>query len=468
MSDERPNLIVVVSDTLRTAYLGCYGNPNIRTPNLDAFAAESAVFDSAYPESLPTIPVRRALHTGRRAYPFRDYRPIPWDIVYLPGWQPMADDESTLAEDLARAGYHTGFATDTLPYFQPGLNFTRGFWQWEYLRGQQQDRWKSPAIVSDQRLSRFGDPAALRKQGPYNTVTRHAANTAHVRDAKDTSTWRTFDWGIQFIQENVSLQPFYLMLDCFDPHEPWEAPAAYYGIYADLDFSDKTIIHTHYGPAKGRYSDAQVRDIVAHYCGLVTLVDTCFGRLMTALDEAGLRENTCVAFISDHGTNFVSDNPEGIIGKPSYALYPGVMHLPFMVRFPDGAGRGRRFDQLVYNLDLVGTLYGMAGVEPSQPIDGQDLRTLVSGRDWRPRHYLTSRYGDTCWYRDETHWAIIDVHGTPRAIFDLRTDPGCMNNIAESAPEVAERAWARVLADGDGEMPVYVDGKRTDAIGGKE
>lgn len=468
MTPERPNLIVVVSDTLRTAYMGCYGNPDIQTPNLDAFAAESGVFDAAYPESLPTIPVRRALHTGRRAYPFRDYAPIPWDIVYLPGWQPIANDESTLAEDLARAGYHTGFATDTLPYFQPGLNFTRGFWQWEYLRGQQQDRWQSPAIVSDECLSRYGDPQALRESGPYNTITRHAANSAHVRDEKDTSTWRTFDWGIRFLQENSSLQPFYLMLDCFDPHEPWQAPASYYELYADPDYPGPTTIHTHYGPAAGRYSDAQVRDIVAHYCGLVTLVDTCFGRLMEALDRAGLRENTCVAFISDHGTNFVQDNPEGVIGKPSCALYPGVMHLPLMVRFPDGAGHGRRFGELVYNLDLVATLYGLAGVEPSQAIDGRDLYGLVSGTGWRGRTYLTSRYGDTCWYRDETHWAIIDVHGVPRAVFDLRTDPGCMTNVLDASPEVAERAWARILADGDGEMPIYVDGKRTDAIGGKE
>ena len=83
--ERKPNLIYVISDTLRTDYLGCYGNKFIHTPNLDAFAADSVVFDSAYPESLPTIPVRRALHTGRRAYPFKNYSPVRWDIVYLPG-----------------------------------------------------------------------------------------------------------------------------------------------------------------------------------------------------------------------------------------------------------------------------------------------------------------------------------------------------------------------------------------------
>jgi arylsulfatase A-like enzyme len=71
------NVVIVVSDTFRTAYLGAYGNDWIVTPNLDRFAQQSARFTRAHPESLPTIPVRRALHTGRRAYPFADYRPVP-------------------------------------------------------------------------------------------------------------------------------------------------------------------------------------------------------------------------------------------------------------------------------------------------------------------------------------------------------------------------------------------------------
>jgi len=467
MGTDRPNIVFVVSDTLRTAYLGCYGNPDIRTPNLDAFAADSAVFDAAYPESLPTIPVRRALHTGRRAYPFRDYRPIPWDIVYLPGWQPMADEESTLAEDLAGAGYHTGFVTDTLPYFQPGLNFTRGFWQWEYIRGQQQDRWLSPALVSDERLARYGDPADIRGQGPYGTVLRHAANTLNVRTEQDTTTWQTFDWGMQFIRHNGPLQPFYLLVDCFDPHEPWEAPDKYYRMYADPSYTGKTCPHTRYCPAEGVYDEDQVRDIMAHYCGLVTLVDTCFGRLMNELDNLGLRENTCVAFISDHGTNFVHDNPQGVIGKPSYALYPGTMHLPLMIRFPDGAGAGQRYDELVYNIDATATLYDIASVAPSQQLDGQSLLPVVEGEGFSAREYLTSRYDNTCWYRDDRHWAIVDADGTPKAVFDLQDDPECMNNVLQSRAGVAAGAWQWMVADAGGQIPMYSRQARTNAIGGK-
>ena len=104
MEAKRPNIVVVVSDTLRAAELGCYGSRRVQTPNIDRFAQRATRFTRAYPESLPTIPVRRALHTGRRAYPFRGYRPLKWDIVYLPGWQAMDDPGSLWQCDLLDSG----------------------------------------------------------------------------------------------------------------------------------------------------------------------------------------------------------------------------------------------------------------------------------------------------------------------------------------------------------------------------
>jgi len=463
--DPRPNLICIVSDTLRTADMGCYGSREVHTPNLDAFAADSAVFDAAYPESLPTVPVRRALHTGRRAYPFRDYRPLKWDIVYLPGWQAIDNNEDTLAENLAEAGYHTGFVTDTLPYFQPGLNFTRGFWQWEFIRGQQQDRWKSPATVTDDQMRKYGDPAELRQHLERGIVPRHVANTAHVHHEEDTNTARTFRWAMDFVEDNRSLQPFYLLVDCFDPHEPWDAPDHYLAMYADPAYRGRTIAHAQYRPMEEQMTLEELRFTHAHYRGLVSLVDTWFGRLIDQVRRCGLMDNTVIVFLSDHGTNF-GDTPEHVVGKPGTALYPGVMHLPLMVRFPDGAGRGQRFPQLVYNIDATATLYDAAGLTSADGIDGHGLRPIVDASGWEPRAYLTSRYGDTCWYRDATHWVILTIDGEALGVFDLTRAPGCMDNIVDRSPDVVRMAWERVLADAGGALPDYRDApRRTDAIG---
>ena len=156
MSDPM-NIVVIVADTFRTSFLGAYGNDWIHTPNLDQFAEEGVRFTNAHPECLPTIPTRRTLHTGRRAFPFKDYSPVPWDNVYLAGWQPMSGDEGTIAEALVQAGYHTGFFADVPHYFVPGMNFTRGFRQWQFIRGHAEDRYRAiaaadPALIGCYKL----------------------------------------------------------------------------------------------------------------------------------------------------------------------------------------------------------------------------------------------------------------------------------------------------------------------------
>ena len=466
--DERPNVVVVVSDTLRTAELGCYGNGEICTPNIDAFAKRALRFDRAYPESLPTIPVRRALHTGRRAFPFRDYKPVKWDIVYLPGWQGMDNDEDTLAENLAGAGYHTGFVTDTLPYFAPGFNFTRGFWQWEYIRGQQQDRWRSPFTVPQERRRRYHEFDELRSD-VHSLVPMYLANTAHVRSEEDTSTARTFQWGMQFLEDNQSGQPFYLLVDCFDPHEPWEAPENYYRLYGDLHYKARRIVHCAYGPAEQfGYTDEEIAFVYAHYRGLVSLVDAWFGRLIRKLDDLGLSENTYVFLISDHGTNFC-DNPRNVIGKPSNAMYPGLMRLPFLARTPQGSKAGEGCRELVYNHDLVATIYDVTGVQCTQTIDGRSLKPLLTGEgSWTPREYATCRYANDLCYIDNSSWVLMDIDGRPQEVFDLSLDPACRGPLdVASSGERFSLAWERLLRDAGGEFPDYRERERTDAIGQK-
>lgn len=469
MTSERPNIILVVSDTLRTAYLGCYGNPTIHTPNLDTFAQQSIRFTRAHPEALPTIPVRRGLHTGRRVYPFRNYKPVKWDIVYLPGWQPISEDEDALAENVAGAGYHTGFVTDTLPYFAPAMNFTRGFWQWEFVRGQQQDRWKAPATVRDDRLERYRPSGTEAQRGLPAMYRQHVANTDWIQYEHQTSTARVFQWAIDFVDDNRHNKPFYLMVDCFDPHEPWEAPPHYYERYADPTYTGRTILHAPYDALETFGTPEELRDIIAHYSGLVTLMDTWFGKLMTRLDQLGLRDNTWVIFAGDHGTNF-ADNPEHVVGKPARALYPGVMHVPLMIRHPQGTDAGFTVDDLTYLTDIPATIYDIASASPQDGLDGHSLMGYFHGSKPARRDYLTCRYSDYVWYRDDDYWVFCDLDGQNRHIFDLHTDPDCQHNIAgqtDAAQAAFDRAWQRILADAGGSLPDYRQQHHTEADGQK-
>ncbi len=468
MSVKKTNVIVVVSDTLRTASLGCYGNKTVRTPNIDRFAGSAAVFTEAYPESLPTIPVRRALHTGRRAFPFAKYRPLPWDIVYLPGWQPMDDDESTLAEDLAHGGYHTGFVTDTLPYFAPGMNFTRGFYQWQFIRGQQQDRWASVHAADPSRLGSIHNADAA---DPYNSSRYHVANTDGYLTAETTCTARTFQWAMKFLEDNQPV-PFYLMIDCFDPHEPWEAPPEYYRLYADGNYQGKTIVHFPYEPDLAGLTEQQIADAKAHYYGLITLVDEWFGRLLDKLDELALTGSTMVIFTSDHGTNF-GNNLWSVVGKPSQYLLPGTMHLPLIVRDPAVSAQGKRIDGLRYNTDVPATVYAAAGVKPSQPIDGNNLLEALKDDPYRgAQAYVTSLYDHTAWYRDQRWWITATVDGGNPHVFDLQADPKLSHDLADGglkgeSAEAFKLAWEKILKDAGGRLNDYSKTHFTDAIGQK-
>ena len=259
-----------------------------------------------------------------------------------------------------------------------------------------------------------------------------------------------------------------VLVDSFAPHEPWEAPPSYYSLYKPPSFHGRTVIHTRYGPLDGQMSEAEFVNMKAHYAGLVSLVDSWFGRLIEQLKMLGLYDSSLIVFTSDHGTNF-ADNPERIVGKPAHAMYPGVMSTPLLIHFPHGEGAGGVSDGLVSSVDIVATLYQAAGLDPAAHSDGRALQGLWKGENARP--YVTCRYGDYLWYRDARHWAVFDCDGRARLLFDLRADPGCMRNaVAEAGAEILETAWAKVLHDAGGHVPDYRHqfDSATDAIGQRQ
>jgi len=139
------NVILIMLDSLRRDHVGCYGNDWIRTPNIDALAREGVRFANAYPEALPTIPVRRAMHTGLRTFPCRGYWLAKGDTVMIPGWQPIPEEQVTMAEVFRHHGYMTAIFASTPHIFKPSMNFHRGFTSWEWIRGQEADRYRAPS-----------------------------------------------------------------------------------------------------------------------------------------------------------------------------------------------------------------------------------------------------------------------------------------------------------------------------------
>ncbi|MDQ3793976.1 MAG: sulfatase-like hydrolase/transferase, partial [Actinomycetota bacterium] len=224
------NVVVVLVDSLRKDHVRAYGNDRIETPNLDALANESLLFTRAYPEAIPSIPARRGIHTGIRSFPFRDWEKWYEDDVSLRGWQPIPRDQTTLAEILADEGYQNLFVTDTLHQFRPFYDMHRGFHVFHFIRGQERDLFRPRTQATSQRIDDvlIGGPSASHAR---DIMLQYFANTAGREREEDWFTPQVFMKGMEFLEAARGDQPFFLVVDNYDPHEPWDPPEKYTSLY---------------------------------------------------------------------------------------------------------------------------------------------------------------------------------------------------------------------------------------------
>ena len=194
------NVILVVFDSLRADHVGCYGNTWIKTPNIDNFAQENVLFTKAAPESLPTIQARRAMLTGNRLFPFRDWKPKLGDNVISPGWAPFRESDITLSEILLDAGYRTAFITDTYHMFKASMNFHRGFKEWRWIRGQEYDQYRSAPLPKDIDIDHFIHPK-LHGTYAHAKLLQYLSNTSFRKSEADWFSPMVFTEGMRWMEE---------------------------------------------------------------------------------------------------------------------------------------------------------------------------------------------------------------------------------------------------------------------------
>jgi arylsulfatase A-like enzyme len=440
---EGTNVVLVIIDSLRKDHLGAYGNPWIRTPNLDALAKESLRFERAYPESLPTICARRAIHTGMRTWPFRDRRRYKGVDIPIWGWEPIPRDQTHLAEILKENGYQTLMVTDNLHQYKPSMNFQLGFDVFDYIRGQTTDGY-APAWTAPQEKVR----GAL---GLSDYFEQYFANTSYRETEEDWFAPQVFTRAAQMLEVVSEGPPFFMVVDCYDPHPPNDPPDKYTSLYDDPYDAPEP-----YSPVQGPsdyLTERQLQRIRALYAGETTMMDRWLGTFLDKMEELGLFENTLLVLLSDHGVGF---GEHGIAGKPHYALWPEVTDVPFLIRHPGGEGAGDTSDHFASTHDVAPTVLGFLGVEPEQPMDGQDLSVLLGGEEPDPRPHFTLGYHDYVWTRDERYAMFCRNDRENTKLFDVQRDPEMRKDIAAGYPDVVGRMFDEyVLGDAGGPLPVY-------------
>ena len=368
------NFIVIVSDTFRRDHAGCYGNRWISTPHLDAFARSAQVFDNAYSASFPTVPNRRDVMTG-------------CFTAACTGWAPLTEKETVIAQVLSDAGYATAMVTDCPHILENGYCFDRGFQSWEWIRGQETDRWKThpknPASPCDPRKIR----------GAAKLAECHRRAVAYRRYESDTFVAQTMTKACEWLEDSYrDSQKFFLYVDTFDPHEPWDAPQWYVERY-NPGYTGEVVDYPQYAKVEGYLSPEELKHCRALYAAEVTLVDRWLGRLLEKIGDLNLLDDTLVLFTTDHGFLI---GEHGIIGK---ALLPGpeliyiplydeISHIPFVLHVP-GGGAGRR-KAVVQPQDIMPTILELAQVPIPQSVNGRSFAGVIRGGPDRHRDFAVS------------------------------------------------------------------------------
>jgi len=364
------NIILIVSDTLRRDHLGCYGNKWISTPNIDKFARNSLVFEDAYIASFPTVPNRRDLFTGRYTFTYSD-------------WSPLTSEEVVISEVLGKAGYQTMFIADTPHTTAPGYNYQLGFSGWIRIRGQEGD----PLTTYPRDIELPCSPQKLRSPERVKQMMRNGLLRQSEEDYYCAQTMRKAE---KWLEKNYK-ENFFLYVDTFDPHEPWDPPHYYVDLY-DRDYKGEEVIYPVYGPCNYLNQD-ELKHIRAHYAGEVTLVDRWVGKLFQKIEDLGLFENSVVIFTTDHG---FYHGEHGLIGKSIITenyqglapLYEEVTHIPLIIHLPQT--KPSQIFSFVQPPDITATIVELVKAKNPGTIEGKSLLPLIKKEENKLRDFAIS------------------------------------------------------------------------------
>ncbi len=433
------NIILLIADTFRYDNLGNKAKRPVRTPEMDRFADERATsVERVYMGSFPTIPHRTDVAAGVLGWPHY-------------GWQPIeVSGPNHIGAMLGKAGYATQLICDCPHLFH--ARFQYGFHGAFVHRGQEGDRsllHLNDPIQTVVPIEKTRYRSLFRE---HTLVDMHRWINRYFTCEEETFPAKTAQTVVRWLEENYKANPFFLWVDFFDPHEPWDPPEYMVRRY-DPDYTGTPMLHCNYGPATD-YTAAELHNLWAHYAAESELVDRYLGRILQKIDDLQLWDDTVVLVTADHGTSLGEHNRTGKSNihptDPRYwPIYPEIGRVPFLL----AGGKvpcGKSLDLMAQPIDILPTLIELAGVkaEPPKKFDGISFAKavlkskgahrdhLVSGchikadPNVRPRKAVTPFLVTDRW-----GYAPVGAYGKPE-LYDIRRDPLAERNIAAGHAKV--------------------------------
>jgi len=350
---------------------------------------------------------------------------------------------------LSEAGYRTALISDVYHQFKPSKNYWRGFHQWMFLRGQENDPYRSGPEPTKEMIDHWLPPEIQNER--RIAFIRQCLKNMHDRTVEeDYFNARVMIEAAKWLQQNKDAEKFFLVVESFDPHEPWFVPEQYRRMYDPSDGPEQVI--SGYANTSEMRPEL-VRRTQANYSGLVTMCDRWFGHLYETMRTLGMLDNTLVIVTTDHG-HCIGDN--NYIGKRPYPSSRAENDVPVIIRHPDGIGAGKRSDLLINHNDISALILEFAGVRPPTPIDGISFWQQALDGGPAIRDHVTTAWGSAVTVVDDRWWLNIKIDGTGGFLYDLKTDPKLTKNVADDYPDEVKRLYRLAVQDAEGGFPEFL------------
>jgi len=425
------NVIIIFLDSLRQDHLSIYNQgkgpfPNIpacKTPNLDKFAEKCVIFENAYPEALPTIPVRCQVMTGQRTLPFRP-------------WEPLNPRDLTMTQTLRKQGYICGLISDTYHYRAPGMNFHANFHEYRWIRGQEYDPYVSAPPkrdVEDYVNEHYSEIWKTR-------IRQFLANTDEFSSEEDWFPSKVVKESVKWLKDNRSHEKVFLWIDSFDPHEPWD-PMKPFDTYTDPEYDGARLIMPMGGIADQWARPNEIEYIQGLYAGEASFVDHALGNLFDSMEEMGYFEDSIIVLLADHG-HPLCDHRKFLKGADR--MYSELLKVPYLVHLPGGKNAGMRTDAVIQFHDTMPTVLDLLGSSAKSGMHGESFTPVLHGDTNEHREAMITGYYsgiDRC-IRDK-NWSYIQrPQDEPDELYNLKDDPRETKNLIDEYSEEAIRLSA--------------------------
>lgn len=367
--------IFVLFDTLNRHFLECYGGDLMATPNFRRLAERTMTFDNHYVGSMPCMPARRDLQTGRLNFMHRS-------------WGPMEPFDISLPVELRKQGVYSHIITDHVHYLEDGgAGYCGRFNSFEYVRGQEGDRWKGvvEGPVEDWKeryhKNQFQGGAWDKvNAGKKSWGKRYhdMVNRDYIETEEDYSSAQCFELGCQFLDRNKDADDWFLQIETFDPHEPFAAPERLRDEYS----ADPNGKIRDWPPYERVTEDDQESDEMrANYKALLAFCDEHLGKLLDKMDELDMWKDTMLVVSTDHGYLLGEHDWWAKLRMP---IYQEIAHIPLFIHHPDHIEKaGERRGGLTQTADLMPTFLEAYGCSINSSIRAKSILPMIENSNYK-------------------------------------------------------------------------------------